>query len=227
MPETELLPVYLITGGDLPKIAFALGRLRSRFAEGSVDHRFAESSTGEDVVQALNALGLFGGGERLVVVEAIERWKKADADVVALYLESPTPGAVLALVGDASKLGALVTSSGKAGEVLNYDLPKKKVRGRETDDFPRWVQGRFERAGVRVDRDVAERLVEIVHEDHARARERDFQDRHLGGRRPDRRSGDRAPGDTRRRGAELPTRQRLGGEGRRSRSRRLRDRSAR
>jgi DNA polymerase-3 subunit delta len=165
MSAQELRPVYLIGGSDEPKIALALRRLRQRFAEGSVERLDADAVSGADAVAATNALGLFGGGERLVVVEGIERWKRADADAVVAYLESPTPGAVLALVGDASKLEGLAAACARAGDVLRYDLPQRKVRGREVADYVAWVQGRFERAGVRVDRETAERLVEIVGED--------------------------------------------------------------
>jgi DNA polymerase III delta subunit len=161
----ELRPVYLIGGSDEPKIALVVRRLRGRFAEGSVEHLLAEAASGADAVAATNALGLFGGGERLVIVEDVERWKKADVESVVAYLASPTPGAVLALLGNASKLEGLAEACARAGEVLRYDLPQRKVRGRQVDDYPAWVQGRFERAGVRVDRETAERLVEIVHED--------------------------------------------------------------
>lgn len=165
MSTQELRAVYLIGGSDQPKVALALRRLRARFAEGSVEHLFAESTTGADAVAATNALGLFGGGERLVIVEGIERWKKADVDAVAAYAASPTPGAVLALLGDLAKQEALVEACSRAGDVLRFDLPQRKVRGRQVDDYPAWVQGRFERAGIRVDRAAAERLVEIVHDD--------------------------------------------------------------
>lgn len=165
MAAHELRPVYLIGGSDEPKIALALHRLRARFAEGSVEHLFADTATGADAVAATNALGLFGGGERLVVVDDIDRWKKADVEAVVGYLESPTAGAVLALVGDAAKLPGLAEACARAGDVLRFDLPQRKVRGRQVDDYPAWVQGRFERAGIRVDRETAERLVEIVHED--------------------------------------------------------------
>lgn len=157
--------MYLIGGSDGPKVALALHRLRTRFADGSVEHLLAESASGADAVAAANALGLFGGGERLVLVEDIGSWKKADVEAVVAYLESPTPGAVLALVGDVSKLPGLADACARAGDVLRYDLPQRRVRGRQVDDYAAWVQGRFERAGVRVDRETAERLVEIVHED--------------------------------------------------------------
>jgi DNA polymerase-3 subunit delta len=158
-----LKPVYLIAGSDLPKISLALRRLRGRVEEGSIEHLFAESSSGDDAVAATNALGLFGGGERLVVVEGIERWKKADTEAVTAYLASPTPGAVLALVGDPSRLAGLEDACKQAGDVLRFDLPLKG-RGRQLD-YPAWTRAQFERAGVRVDHDTAERLVELVGED--------------------------------------------------------------
>jgi DNA polymerase-3 subunit delta len=157
-----LRPVYLVTGSDLPKIALALRRLRARFAEGSVERLVAGENRGSDVVVALNALGLFGGGERLVVVEEIECWKQADVDEIVRYLESPTPGAVLALVGDAAKLGPLAEACALAGDILRYDVKKKRVRGREVDDHPTWVQAQFERMGVTLDHEAAQRLVELV-----------------------------------------------------------------
>ena len=99
MAENELRPIYLLTGGDRPKIRRALERLRSRFGPESVETLSAEGVDGDEAVAALNSLGLFAGdGGRLVVVEDVERWKKADEEAVATYLADPVPGAVLALV---------------------------------------------------------------------------------------------------------------------------------
>lgn len=164
MAAGELKPAYLLTGTDRPKIELALRRLRARFEQGSVDRLSAESATGASAVAAANALGLFGGGERLVVVEEIERWKQDDVGVVISYLESPAPGAVLALVGDPSKLQGLEAACGRVGEVLRYDLPLRR-QGRGSPDYPAWVAQRLERSGLRVGREVAERLVELVGED--------------------------------------------------------------
>jgi DNA polymerase III subunit delta len=157
-----LEPVYLLTGMDLPKIALALRRLRARFEAGSVELLTAESTSGADAVAAANSLGLFGGGERLVVVEEIDRWKQADADAVAAYLQSPTSGSVLALVGNPAKLAGLAEECSRAGETLRYDVPIRKQRGRETQDFPAWVRGQLQRGGVQFEHDCADRLVEIV-----------------------------------------------------------------
>jgi DNA polymerase-3 subunit delta len=162
MAAQPLKPVYLLTGTDEPKVAVAVRRLRARFAEGSVELLQAEAASGADAVAAANALGLFGGGERLVVVEGIERWKQADVEAVTEYVSGPNPGAVLALVGEPGKLPGLVDAVGAVGDVLRYDVPKRKKRGREEDDYVSWVREQFERAGTRVDQDAAERLVELV-----------------------------------------------------------------
>src|SRR4029450_5141812 len=75
----ELLPVYLLTGTDRPKIGRALRRLRTRFGDEAVEVLSAETVSGEDVAAALNSLGLFGAG-RLILVQGVEKWKEADAD---------------------------------------------------------------------------------------------------------------------------------------------------
>lgn len=118
----------------------------------------AESSSGEEVVAALNALGLFGAG-RLVIVEAAERWKKPDVEAIRAYLAVPAPGAVLALVtGEAPRDSALADAIGKAGEVLRYDVPKPK-------DPSVWVRAEFERLEAQASDDAARRLVEVVGDD--------------------------------------------------------------
>jgi DNA polymerase-3 subunit delta len=166
MPAEGLEPVYLITGGDLPKVAVALRRLRARFDPGSVEHLSADEAGGADAVAATNALGLFGGGERLTIVEGVERWKKDDVEAVARYLESPAPGAVLALVGDPQKLPAgLEAACASSGQVLRFDVPKRKRGRRDVDDFPAWVRRQLEQVGVRADAGVPERLVELVGEE--------------------------------------------------------------
>ena len=150
-----LRPAYLLTGSDRPKIARALARLRARFDEGSVEHLFADATTGEDAVAACNALGLFGSGGRLVVVEGVDKWKAADAQAVGGYLGDPTPDTVLALVADALKADApLAKAVAKGGDVLAWDVPKRRVPG--------WVAEQFARLGVQADREACETLVALV-----------------------------------------------------------------
>src|SRR5207244_10720460 len=83
---TELKPVYLITGGDRPKIQRALRRLRERIGEDAVEMLSAEDASGEDAVAACNSMGLLGGGRRFVIIEGVERWKVAEVKTVSSYL---------------------------------------------------------------------------------------------------------------------------------------------
>ena len=157
----DLLPAYLLTGSDRPKIGRALRRLRTRFGDEAVELMSADTVSGEDVAGSLNSLGLFGAG-RLVVVQGVERWKKADVEALDGYLTDPVDGAVLALVADEppkdDALGRLVAQRG--GEVLAYDIPKPK-------DPSVWVRSEFVRMGAQVTDDAARRLVEIAGDDIA------------------------------------------------------------
>jgi DNA polymerase III subunit delta len=159
--DEPLLPVYLLTGNDRPKIVRALRRLRGRFGDESVEQLAADSASGADAVAACNALGLFAGGEggRLVLVEGVERWKKADVDAISGYLADPVPGAVLALVAvETPRSDALAKAVSKTGKVLAFDAPRPR-------DLPGWVRAQFESRGAAADNDAARALVEIVGDD--------------------------------------------------------------
>ncbi len=161
---SELKPVYLIAGSDRPKIRVALERLRNRFDEGAVEVLAASEHVAEDAVAACNALGLFGGEQRLVIVEDVEAWKAADAKTVAEYLKNPAPGTVLALLAaEVKKESALAKACAKSGDVLIYDAPRKR-------DLPAWITHQFEQVGSSVDRDAARLLIEMVGEDPDRLR---------------------------------------------------------
>jgi DNA polymerase III subunit delta len=157
--ESELRPIYLLTGGDRPKIRRALERLRSHFGPESIEILSAEDNGGEEAVAAMNSLGLFAGaGGRLVVIEEVERWKKPDEDAVARYAADPVTGAVLALVAGELKASSLPALCAKVGEVLTFEVPRQR-------DLPTWVRAQFERLGVQADGEAARALVEIVGED--------------------------------------------------------------
>ena len=161
MSSEALLPVYLLTGSDRPKHLRALRRLRGRFGAEAVELLSAESASGADAVAACNALGLFGGetGGRLVIVEGVDRWRKADVEAVGEYLRNPVDGAVLALVVDGSLRGSALTDlCGKHGQVLHYDVPK-------ASSLHKWVQGELGRLKVSADAEAARALVELVGDD--------------------------------------------------------------
>jgi DNA polymerase III subunit delta len=155
---SDLKPVYLIAGSDRPKIQRALRRLRDRVGEDATELLSAQEANGEDAVAACNSLGLLGGGGRLVVVDDVDRWKAPDAKAVAAYLSSPAPGTVLALVGsEVKKDSALAKACAKAGDVLVYDVPKRRI--------PDWVAKQFADRGVSADPEAVRVLVELVGED--------------------------------------------------------------
>jgi DNA polymerase-3 subunit delta len=155
---TDLKPVYLITGGDRPKIQRALRRLRDRIGEEATELLSAHEVSGDDAVAACNALGLLGGGGRLVIVEDVDRWKAADVKSVSAYLANPAPDTVLALVAvEMKKDSVLAKAAKKAGDILVYDVPKRRL--------PEWVAKQFADRKVAIDDDAARLLVEVVGED--------------------------------------------------------------
>jgi DNA polymerase III subunit delta len=155
---TELKPVYLITGGDRPKIQRALRRLRDRIGEDATELLSAHDASGDDAVAACNSLGLLGGGGRLVIVEDVDKWKAAGTKAIAAYLASPAPGTVLALVAsEMKKDSALAKACAKAGDLLVYDVPKRRLS--------EWVGKQFADRKVVVDDEGARLLVEVVGED--------------------------------------------------------------
>src|SRR5207249_8993004 len=104
------------------------------------------------------ALGLFVSEGRLVIVDEPERWKAADVKEVAGYLAAPAPATVLALVAEEIKAdSALAKAVAKAGQVLAYDVTKRKL--------PDWVAEQFARAGAKADPDACRALIEIVGDD--------------------------------------------------------------
>ena len=164
----ELKPVYLLTGSDRPKIETALARLRRHFTAEATELVSAQEVSGAEAAALCNAGSLFGDA-RLVLVEGVDGrrssegrlvngWKAPDVKAIEDYLASPAPGTVLALVAEELKKEAALTKAcAKAGEVLAYDVVKKKIDG--------WVAERFKRAGVRAEPEAVAALVQLVGED--------------------------------------------------------------
>src|SRR5438270_8347927 len=159
MAATELKAVYLLSGSDRPKIARALRRLRDRVGDDATEQLSARETGGADAVAACNALGLFVGNGRLVIVDEVDRWKADDVKAVAEYLASPAPATVLALVAAELKADSALAKAVKkaAGELLTYEVQKRRV--------PEWVGEQFARLGAKADRDACRALVEVVGDD--------------------------------------------------------------
>jgi DNA polymerase III subunit delta len=155
---SELKPVYLLHGSDRPKIVRAVHRLRDRIGADSTEHLNAREVSGADVVASCNSLGLFVDEGRLVIVDEPEKWKAPDVKDVVAYLASPAPSTVLALVAAEIKAdSALAKAVAKAGQVLTYDVTKRKL--------PEWVAEQFARAGAKADADACRALIDIVGDD--------------------------------------------------------------
>ena len=164
----ELKPVYLLTGSDRPKIDTALGRLRRHFAPEATELVSAQEISGPEAAALCNAGSLFGDA-RLVLVEGVDGrrtsegrltngWKAADVKAIEEYVASPAPGTVLALVAQELKKDAPLTKAcAKAGDVLAFDVVKKRVDA--------WVTERFKQAGVKAEPDAVAPLVQLVGDD--------------------------------------------------------------
>jgi DNA polymerase-3 subunit delta len=132
-----LKPAYLIVGDDLPKVEYALKRLKTRIAEQSgsdlnIDEFDATVDSAAQVVNAANTLA-FLGGTRLVLVHETQAWLKADKGVIVAYLKSPAPDACLTLVAERiAPTDALRTAMKEHGEVLEYLAPKE-------GELPQWL----------------------------------------------------------------------------------------
>lgn len=114
--------------------------------------------SGDDAVASCNAMGLFVGNGRLVIVDEVERWKADDVKAVAGYLATPAPATVLALVAAELKADSpLAKAVKRAGELLTYDVQKRRM--------PEWVAEQFARLGAKADRDACRALVEVVGDD--------------------------------------------------------------
>ena len=165
-----LKPVYLITGSDRPKIETALRRLRARFTAEAIETVSALDTTGDDAVSLCNAGSLFGDARLLVVtdVDGAKQaegrrkggWKTADVEAIAAYLGNPAPDTVLALVAeDLKSSSALWKACAKAGDVLGYEVEKKKLH--------EWVTAQFASHEARAEPDAVSALIQLVGDDPA------------------------------------------------------------
>jgi len=154
----DLRAAYLIGGGDRPKVDRAVQRLRARFEPDAVETHDATATPGDATVAACNAMGLFGGGLRLVVVDNVEAWKADDAKAIVAYLDAPAPGTTLALVaGTIRKDAPLAKAVARAGEVLIWDVAAKAV--------PRWIADQFKLHGAAADAEACRLLADLVGDD--------------------------------------------------------------
>ena len=144
------MAVYLLLGDDEERKSRGVEKLRGGRAVESYD---ASATSPETIVSACNSFSLFGGGP-FVVLKNLDAWNAAQKSVIVDYLQDPSPGADLILLG--KKLGSrerLLSAVKKSGEVHNFEQPKGKA-------LVKWVVGHAKKLGLDLPEDVAEDLAE-------------------------------------------------------------------
>ena len=142
------MAVYLLLGDDEERKTRGVEKLREGRAVEGYD---AAGTSPETIVSACNSFSLFGEGP-FVVLRNLDAWNAAQKAIVVDYLQDPSPGADLILLG--KKLGArerLLSAVKKNGEVYNFEQPKGKA-------LIRWVVGHAKKLGLDLPEDVAEDL---------------------------------------------------------------------
>ena len=144
------MAVYLLLGDDEERKVRGVERLRGVRQVESYD---ASETSPEPVISACNSYSLFGEGP-FVLVKNLDAWNAAQKAVVVDYLENPSPGADLVLLG--KKLGArerLLAAVKKAGEVHTFEQPTGRA-------LVGWVVGHAKRLGLDLPEDVAQNLID-------------------------------------------------------------------
>ena len=119
--------------------------------EGALEAFDASAIGPESLVSACNSFSLFGEGP-FVVLRDLDAWNAAQKAVIVDYLEDPSPGSDLILLG--KKLGArerLLAAVEKSGEVHTFEQPTGKA-------LVKWLVGHAKRLDLDLPEDVAEDL---------------------------------------------------------------------
>ena len=144
--------VYLLLGDDEERKARGVEKLRRGRAPESFD---ASATTPQVVVSACNEFSLFGEGP-FVVVRDLDAWNAAQKAVILDYLQNPSDGADLVLLG--KKLGArekLLSGIKKEGEVHDFQQPTGRA-------LVKWLVGHAKKLGLDLPEDVAEDLTDAA-----------------------------------------------------------------
>jgi DNA polymerase-3 subunit delta len=162
----ELKPAYLIHGDDHGAIAERRAGLQAlalaQGDAGSVETLSGEAATPAGVAQALAAM-TFAIGQRVIVVDGVERWKQAEVEqhLVGALREMP-PDTTLALFAreeGRTKAPAAVHTAVKAakGQIVEQGTVKPW-------ELPRWAREAAARLGLALDQAAAKALVAQVGE---------------------------------------------------------------
>lgn len=156
---------YLIHGDDHGRIGERRARLRAMAEAESgvqgVEVLEGDAATPEAVAGALAAM-TFAFGRRFIVVDGVERWKEADAKLVAPALESADEETTVAFFareeGRTKVPAGLVEAVKAAGGHVSAELKVKPW------DLPKWVDGQARELRMELRPGAAKALVRIVGE---------------------------------------------------------------
>jgi DNA polymerase-3 subunit delta len=159
-------PAYLIHGDDHGRIGERRARLRAiaeaESGTGGVEVFEGDGSTPEAVALALNAM-TFAMGRRFLIVDAVERWKDAEAEAVLVpVLADMPPETTVAFFaredGRAKAPAKLAAAVKKAdGDVVAESMLKAR-------ELPKWAVGEAAKLGITLDGGAAQVLIRQVGE---------------------------------------------------------------
>jgi DNA polymerase III subunit delta len=152
------MTVYLLLGDDEERKSRGVEKLR---AGTTVEAYDASETSPETLVSACNSFSLFGEGP-FVVLKNLDAWNAAQKAVIVDYLNDPSPGSDLILLG--KKLGArerLLSAVKNSGEVHTFDQPTGKA-------LVRWLIGHAKKIDLDLPENVAEDLVKRCSDDKMR-----------------------------------------------------------
>jgi len=142
------MTVYLLLGDDEERKSRGVEKLR----EGRAVEAYDASVKGpETIVSACNTFSLFGEGP-FVVLKDLDAWNAAQKAVIVDYLEDPSPGSDLILLG--RKLGTrerLFKAVQNSGEVHTFEQPTGKA-------LVSWLVGHARKLGLDLPEPVADEL---------------------------------------------------------------------
>lgn len=164
MAVPEVHPVYLIKGSDPSLVSQEVSALVRRVVgERDLDLTLAEIPETEPISAVLDAAltPAFLSDRRVVIVRDIGRFRAAEVQPLADYINKPVDSTVLVLVGGGGAITQSITKAVKAsGQVIDVAVPKGKAR-------EAWLKDRISQTGLKFDRDAQQLLGDHVGEQPA------------------------------------------------------------
>ena len=158
-------PVYVLTGSELLLRREALTALSHAVLAGSPKEfnetrvTFKESSA-EVIADACRTFPMMGR-RRLVVVSGIDALKAKESEALARYFEDPCDTAVLVLVAETVDLKLKVWKAAqKVGRIEKFEPPYQ-------EKLPAWIEHRAKKKKMKIARDAAAFLGEVIGADLA------------------------------------------------------------